>query len=258
MIIAQFQDVTGIDENVSRYYCELSKDRCGNWNLEDAITCFYNDLGAAQPHVWTSEKHEDDHYFDFEFFITSCDPGLYQIAIEIFTNMSLKDVLTMRGVNKTIKAFIHKERSIFTRRLKKPLLFRIENLTPHDLDEYNRWLVFLEMIEKEGSIPELFCVIPINRKYITLEPMGRPLSPFKVAVELQSIKLVKIIKSFDLLKWEEKFKVTSDDPRFYAFFKKASDWITTQPEVSDLVRPIVLKLIKGRQTHFRRRAYLRT
>ena len=66
---------------MSRYYCELSKDRCGHWNLEDAITCFYNDLGAAQPHVWTSEKHEDDHYFDFEFFITSCDPGLYQIAI---------------------------------------------------------------------------------------------------------------------------------------------------------------------------------
>ena len=80
---------------------------------------------------------------------------------------------------------------------------------------------------------------------------------FKVAIELQSIKLVKIIKSFDLLKWEEKFKRTSDDPRFYAFFKKASDWITSKPEVSDLVRPIVLKLIKGRETRIRR-TYLRT
>ena len=80
---------------------------------------------------------------------------------------------------------------------------------------------------------------------------------FKVAIELQSIKLVKIIKSFDLLKWEEKFKRTSDDPRFYAFFKKASDWITRKPEVSDLVRPIVLKLIKGREKRIGR-TYLRT
>ena len=108
---------------MSRYFLELSKDRCGNWNLEDALTSFYKDLGAAQPHVWTSKRPEED-CFDFEFFITSGDAGLYQIAIEIFTNMSLKDLRSMRAVNKTIKAFIDKERSIFTRMLKKPLLFR--------------------------------------------------------------------------------------------------------------------------------------
>lgn len=245
-MIAQFQNVTGTDDKVSKYYLESSKDRCGNWNLEDAIASFYKDLGAAQPYVWTAKNHRDDYYFDFEFFITSGDAGLYQIAIEIFTNMSIKDLMTMRAVNKTINAFIRKERSIFTRKIKKPILFRIENLTSHDMKEFDRWLKFLKCIEEEGSLAELFYVIPINRKYISIDLQGRPLSPFKVAVELRSLKLVKIIKSFDLLKFEERFhKATGQPPmppRCMEFFNKATRWNYSNFEVQKLLHPILLSL----------------
>ena len=69
---------------------------------------------------------------------------------------------------------------------------------------------------------------------------------FTVAVELQSIKLVKIIKSFDLVKFEEKINATSDDTQSQAFFIKAFNWCMNKPEVCSLVKPLVLRLVKNR------------
>ena len=74
---------------MSRHYLEVSKNRWGVWNIEDAVTRFYEDFEAEKPLEEISspkpeESEELDDCFDLEFFIRNSDAGLYQIAIESF------------------------------------------------------------------------------------------------------------------------------------------------------------------------------
>ena len=223
---------------MSRHYLEVSKNRWGVWNIEDAVTRFYEDFEAEKLQEEISspkpEKSEElDDCFDLEFFIRNGDAGLYQIAIEIFSNLSLQELKKMREVNKTIEKFIEKER-IFSRLIKKPMLFRHENLTSRDLEEYERWIEFLNRVKNEGSVHEICYFIPINRKYICIGDDFVPLSPLKVAIVLESKKLLMMIQRLDLLVLEEKPEWTE---RFTNFVSKASTWARKDNEVNSLLFP---------------------
>ena len=104
-------------------------------------------------------------YFDLEFFIKTGDAGFYQIAINICSNLGLKDMKMMREVNKTIKRFMDEER-MFAKLLTKPIF---EVLSVHDSEEFDQWIEFISVVKKEGTLPELFSLIPINRKYVCIE-----------------------------------------------------------------------------------------
>ena len=108
---------------MSRNYFERSKDHYGNWNLEDALSMFYDDSESNFSQNDSMLPKANGNYFDLEFFIKTGDAGFYQIAINICSNLGLKDMKRMREVNKTIKNFMDEER-MFARLLTKPIIFR--------------------------------------------------------------------------------------------------------------------------------------
>ena len=220
--ITKFQDFTGIEKReMSRNYFERSKDHYGNWNLEDALSMFYDD----------SEKMENGNYFDLEFFIKTGDAGFYQIAINICSNLGLKDMKRMREVNKTIKNFMDEER-MFARLLTKPIVFRPEVLGAHDFEEFNRWIEFIFVVKKEGTLPELLSLIPINRKYVCIEPNFLPISPLKVAVTLKSKEILRMLKKYGLMDSEEKPELTV---KFMKYACQALKWAQRDDEVNNVL-----------------------
>ena len=118
------QDFTGIEKReMSRNYFEKSKDHYGNWNLEDALSMFYDDPESNFSQNDSMLPKANGNCFDLEFFIKAGDAGFYQIAINICSNLGLNDMKNMREVNKTIKNFMDQERMI-ARLLTKPIIFR--------------------------------------------------------------------------------------------------------------------------------------
>ena len=91
---------------MSRNYFERSKDQYGNWNLEYALSMFYDD---SESNFSQNDSMVNGNYFDLEFFIKTGDAGFYQIAINICSNLGLNDMKSMREVNKTIKNFMDEE-----------------------------------------------------------------------------------------------------------------------------------------------------
>ena len=184
-------------------------------------------------------------YFDLEFFIKTGDAGLYQIAIDICSNLGLKDMKRMREVNRTIKNFMDKER-IYARLLTKPILSRPEVLSAHDLEEFDRWIEFISVVKKEGTLTELFSLIPINRKYVCigLRDPGLaldflPISPLKVAVTLKSKEILKMLQKYGFMDSEEKPELTVD-VKFvkYAGWKyagQALQWAQQDEEVNNVL-----------------------
>ena len=177
-------------------------------------------------------------YFDLEFFIKTGDAGLYQIAIDICSNLGLKDMKRMREVNRTIKNFMDKER-IYARLLTKPILSRPEVLSAHDLEEFDRWIEFISVVKKEGTLTELFSLIPINRKYVCigLRDPGLaldflPISPLKVAVTLKSKEILKMLKKYGLMDSEEKPELTV---KFMKYACKALKWAQRDEEVNNVL-----------------------
>ena len=87
------------------------------------------------------------------------------------------------------------------------------------------------MIEKEGSIPELFCVIPINRKYACIGEENLPLSPLKVAVVIESKRIVMMLRKYGLLNNEEKPESFFSIRGNMEFVNKAWRWVSKDEEV---------------------------
>ena len=108
---------------MSRNYFEKSKDQYGNWNLEDALSMFYDDPESNFSQNDSLLPKANGNCFDLEFFIKTGDAGFYQIAINICSNLGLNDMKSMREVNQTIKNFMDEERMI-ARLLTKPIIFR--------------------------------------------------------------------------------------------------------------------------------------
>lgn len=226
--ITKFQDLTGIEKReMSRNYFEKSKDHYGNWNLEDALSMFYDDSESNFSQNDSMLPMANDNYFDLEFFIKTGDAGFYEIAINICSNLGLNDMKRMREVNKTIKKFMDEERMV-ARLLTKPIIFRPEVLSAHDLEEFNRWIEFISVVKKEGTLPELFSLIPINRKYVCIEPNFLPISPLKVAVTLKSKEILKMLKKYGLMDSEEKPELTV---KFMKYACQALKWAQRDGEV---------------------------
>jgi len=230
--ITKFQDFTGIEKReMSRNYFEKSKDHYGNWNLEDALSMFYDDPESNFSQNDSLLPKANGNCFDLEFFIKTGDAGFYQIAINICSNLGLNDMKSMREVNKTIKNFMDEERMI-AQLLTKPIVFRPEVLSAHDSEEFNRWIEFISVVKKEGTLPELFSLIPINRKYVCIEHNFLPISPLKVAVTLKSKEILKMLKKYGLMDSEEKPELTV---KFMKYACKALQWAEKDDEVNNVL-----------------------
>ena len=81
-------------------------------------------------------------------------------------------------------------------------------MSAHDFEEFNRWIEFISVVKKEGTLPELFSLIPINRKYVCIEHNFLPISPLKVAVTLKSKEILRMLKKYGFMDSEEKPELT--------------------------------------------------
>ena len=139
----------------------------------------------------------------------------------------------MREVNKTIKRFMDEER-MYARLLTKPIVFRPEVLSAHDFEEFDRWIEFISVVKKEGTLAELFSLIPINRKYVCigLALDFLPISPLKVAVTLKSKEILKMLHKYGLMDSEEKLELTVKCMKYAC---KALQWAQQDEEVNNVL-----------------------
>ena len=109
---------------------------------------------------------------------------------------------------------------------------RREILSAHDFEEFNRWIEFISVVKKEGTLPELFSLIPINRRYVCIEHNFLPISPLKVAVTLKSKEILKMLKKYGLMDSEEKPELTI---KFMKYACKALKWAQRDEEVNNVL-----------------------
>ena len=173
---------------------------------------------------------ENDKPFDLELFIKSSDAGFYQIAINICSYLDLQGMKRMREVNKTIKKFMDHER-LYADLLIKPILHRPENLNSYYSEEFERWVGFINVMKKFGTFSEIFTIIPINRKYACIGEENLPLSPLKVAIVIESKRLVMMLRKYGLLNNEEKCESFFSIRGNMEFVNKAWRWVSKDEEV---------------------------
>ena len=109
---------------------------------------------------------------------------------------------------------------------------RREILSAHDFEEFNRWIEFISVVKKEGTLPELFSLIPINRRYVCIEHNFLPISPLKVAVTLKSKEILKMLKKYGLMDSEEKPELTV---KFLKYACQALKWAQRDEEVNNVL-----------------------
>ena len=69
---------------------------------------------------------KEKQYFDLEFFMRSTDVGLYNVAKEIFSHLSARDLQKMRQMNKTFYGFLKNEKDFLWNKFEKVTLKVLE------------------------------------------------------------------------------------------------------------------------------------
>ena len=194
--------------------------------------------------------------FDLEYFMRSND---HDIARKICSYLDFEELKILREVSTTSYGFLNSEKSFWIRFMyhrnceaRKYLQIceafkeslQMDNFT---LKEIGKWTTLLDCIFENAEVNDIITVVSIIRKEFGQFYKFPPLSPLKIGVNLQSIRLLRVLEKFDLLDREELVEIYPKETIEIAVYQWLNSLVSTMcvediaERKSEYMAPILLR-----------------